>query len=137
MLRMGYMPSDFHPVLLVLGDAQDLQRFAGILAAFARDGTARRLAAENLVHSTDTEVMLASLGDGRKHGLWPDARDSGLLHWTLSGEDAAAFAAEVADLASSGAPAGSVTLECGLLDEVKVKVSVGEWDEHFLEDDAR
>lgn len=137
MLRMGYMPSDFHPVLLVLGDHQDLPRFAEILAAFARDGIARRLAAEGHLHSTDTEVMLESVGGGRKYGLWPDARESRLLHWTLPAEDAAAFAAEVADLARSGAPAGSVTLECGLLGEVKVKVSTGEWEEHFLEDDAR
>ena len=137
MLRMGYMPSDFHPVLLELGDHRDLQLFADTLAAFARDGAACRLAAEGHVYSTDTEVMLESMASGRNYGLWPDANETGLLRWTLPSEDAAAFAAEVAELAQSGAPAGSVTLECDLLDEVKVKVSIGEWEDQFLEDNAR
>lgn len=137
MLRMGYMPSDFHPVLLVLGDHPDLQRFADTLAAFARDCGARRLAADGHVYSTDTEVALESTAGGRKYGLWPDANETGLLRWTLPSEDAAAFAGEVAELAQSGAPAGSVTLECDVLGEIKVKVSIGEWEDHFLEDDAR
>lgn len=137
MLRMGYMPSDFHPVLLVLGNHEDLGRFADMLDAFASDGTARKLAAEGHVHSTDTEVVLRSMHDEHRYGLWQDAHDGGLLNWTLPREDAEAFAAEIAELAASGAPAGSVTLECDLLNEIKVKVSIGEWEDHFLEDDVR
>lgn len=137
MLRMSYMPSDFHPVLLVLGQHAELQRFSDALARFAGTGQETALVADGHVFSTDTEVILRELDDRHRYGLWPDADRAGLLYWSLPREDAAAFAAEVADLAASGAPAGSVTLECDLLGEVKAKVSIGEWEDHFLTDEVR
>ena len=43
MLRIGFMPSDFYPVLLVLGEHGDLVDFGDILAAFAETGGERAL----------------------------------------------------------------------------------------------
>jgi hypothetical protein len=137
MLRMGFMPSDFHPVLLVLGASGDLAGLARTLSEFALDGRDRALRASGVVFSTDTEVVLSRPATDEQPGLWPDAGGGGLLHWRLSREWAKQFAHEVGLLASSGAPAGSVTLECEVLNEVKVKVSIGEWEDHFLEDEQR
>lgn len=139
MLRMSFMPSDFHPLLLVLGTHSDLSGFADSLSAFVRTGATCRLAADGGIFSTDTEVLLATPapGDDGPHGLWVEAGREGLLRWRLSTDEAAVFAAEVADLAASGEPAGSVTLECDVLNEIKVKVSIGEWEDHFLTDEAR
>ncbi|MCK9913269.1 hypothetical protein MXD81_29220 [Microbacteriaceae bacterium K1510] len=134
---MGFMPSDFHPVLLVLGTGQDLAGFSRILSEFALDGRSRALRADGIIFSTETEVILARPDGDTQRGLWPDAHDGHLLHWFLSCDDAKAFAEIVGALASSGVPAGSVTLECELLNEVKVKVSIGEWEDHFLDDEAR
>lgn len=137
MLRIGYMPSDFHPVLLVLGNHADLDRFSEILGQFSGDGRTREMGIDTDVYSTNTRVILAGPESGRRYGLWPDEADGSQLHWTLTKEDAGAFFREVVDLSSSGAPAGSTTLECDILDEIKVKVSIGEWEDHFLEDGGR
>ena len=139
MLRMSFMPSDFHPLLLVLGNHSDLNRFATLLGEFGRTGAPCRLAEDGGVFSTDTEVALVQAGGAgaERLGLWRDEGGDGLLRWTLTPDDAAAFSAEVEDLAASGAPAGSVTLECEILNEIKVKVSIGEWEDHFLSDEVR
>jgi len=139
MLRMSHLPSDFHPLLLVLGDHTDIGRFAELLAAFARAGRPVKIGGDGGVFSTDTEVLLEP-ADGdpdRPHGLWRDAARPGALRWTLSRDEAGAFALEIAELANSNAPAGAVTLECGILNEIRVKVSVGEWEDEFLMDEVR
>lgn len=133
------MPSDFHPVLLVLGEARDLTAFGAILAGFAATAAPCRLAADGGVFSTDTEVALAAPGEegAVRPGLWRDADDKGLLRWTLAPQTAAAFAAQVAALAAAQVPAGSVTLECALLGEIRVQVSLGEWEDGYLADATR
>jgi hypothetical protein len=41
MLRVGFLPSDFNPMMLMLGEAEDLRLLAGVLRRFARtDGCA-------------------------------------------------------------------------------------------------
>lgn len=37
MLRFDYMPSDFQPIFLFLGDADDLSALAVVLRRFAKD----------------------------------------------------------------------------------------------------
>ena len=37
MLRFEYMPSDFHPLFLFLGEASDLAALAGLLRRFAEN----------------------------------------------------------------------------------------------------
>jgi hypothetical protein len=59
------------------------------------------------------------------------------LAWRLPVGYARIFSDEVANLSASGEPAGSTTLECDILGEVRVKVSIGEWEETYLTDDVR
>lgn len=132
MLRMGYMPSDFHPVLLVLGEAAELTRVAAVLDEFARDGKSRALRADGLLFSTDTEVVLQRASETGRRGLSPSTPGSYVLDWRLLNHEAIDFAEEIRNLANGRAVAGSATLECGVIGEIKVTVSVGEWDDHFL-----
>ena len=37
MLRIGFLPSDFNPMVLMLGEADDLRLLAGVLRRFARE----------------------------------------------------------------------------------------------------
>ena len=138
MLRMGYMPSDFHPLLLVLGDADELRRFADVLARFSERGGPLSLT-ENGVHGPDTTVWLRESTGGPEGtlGLWVSCGTTRQLDWILSKALASEFAGEVLELARSGQAAGSVMLECGHGGEIKVKVSMGEWEDHFLADGAR
>lgn len=138
MLRMSYMPSDFHPVLLVLGNADELMVLADALEAFSESGKSVVLNDVG-VYSTDTHVTLeeCDLDSDVKPGLWkarPGATD---LVWRLPKRYAWIFSNEVANLATSGEPAGSVTLECEVIREIKVKVSIGEWEDHYLTDETR
>ena len=43
MLRVGFLPSDFNPMVLMLGEAEDLRLLAGVLRRFAREQTDVRL----------------------------------------------------------------------------------------------
>ena len=129
MLRMGYMPSDLNPMVLMIGAAEDLSQLIGCLSAFAEDGDDRRLCADCGVGMQGTEVVLTDAPEGRI-GLFADA--DGALAWRLTRADAAAFADEVAGLACADAPSGSVTLECDRLGEIRVKVSIGEWEDSVL-----
>ena len=128
------MPSDYHPVLLVLGMHDDLDKLADIMRHFAKNGAPMSLN-EAGVFSTDTKVEMVS--EGAKMGLWPQEKGSTNLTWVLEKDHARIFADDVEELASSGAPAGSVTLEHEVLGEIKIKVSIGEWEDHFLTDETR
>lgn len=138
MLRMSYMPSDFHPILLILGEAEELHKLADILEEFSSTGGTIALN-EAGVFSSDTQVRLEEidLEQGIKPGLWPLQADVGSLVWKLPKKYAWIFSNEVANLATSGETAGSVTLECDVRAEVRVKVSIGEWEEGYLTDDFR
>lgn len=138
MLRMSYMPSDFHPILLVLGQAEDLMVLANALEKFSEQGGQMDLNDEG-VQSTDTRVELREQepDGGEKLGLWPKSSGSMELAWHLPVGYARIFSDEVANLSASDDPAGSTTLECDVLGEVRVKVSIGEWEETYLTDDVR
>ena len=138
MLRMSYMPSDFHPILLVLGTTEDMLTLGDILRAFAEKG-GRASLNDAGVFSTDTQVELLErdLEAATRPGLWPSGEAKNELVWCLPKAYAADFADAVGDLARSGEAAGSTFLECEVADEIKVKVSIGEWEDHYLTDDRR
>ena len=130
MLRMRFMPSDFHPILLVLGDKNDLAVFADVLDVFSETGETTTLERHG-VSSADTSVQLIEQGD-HKPGLWQSLPGGADLVWHLSRDMAAKFAQEIADLAEGKAMAGSATLECEVLNEIRVVVSLGEFEDEFL-----
>ena len=43
MLRVGFLPSDFNPMMLMLGEAEDLRLLAGVLRRFVHERTDVRL----------------------------------------------------------------------------------------------
>ncbi|MDR6267475.1 hypothetical protein [Roseobacter sp. N2S] len=129
MLRMRFMPCDFHPILLVLGNAADLARFADLLAGFARTGDAIDLERSG-VFSEDTTVRLVE--ETTPPGLWRDGTSGRRLIWRLTRDQATEFAREVSKIADGHTLAGSATLECEVLNEIRIKVSLGEFEDEFL-----
>ena len=113
MLRMSFMPSDFHPILLILGTPEQLQNLVAAFETFSEQGGLLSLN-ENGLFSTDTTVSLeeCALEGSEKPGLWQVSAGSTDLVWRLPKRFAWIFANEVANLANSGEVAGSVTLEC-------------------------
>lgn len=142
MLRMSYMPSDFHPILLVLGTPDQLLLLAEAFDTFSRTGGEVDLQDAG-IFSSDTRVMIQEIdlepetSGGEKPGLWQSDSDKSRLVWRLPRRYAWIFANEVANLANSSEPAGSVTLECDVLGEIRAKISIGEWEEDYLTNDFR
>lgn len=78
----------------------------------------------------ETGMSLTSVGD--IEGCWLAGPGPADLRWTLSAERARAFADAISGLADPKVKAGSAVLECNVPDEIKVKVSRGEFDDAFL-----
>jgi len=130
MLRIGFLPSDFNPMLLMLGEPEDLRALGGALRQFARDGGALQLDELAFCTTRGTRVMLSDgPGPVGLHAL-PDASDA--FVWRLETPRAAAFAELVDDLATASHKAGSELLQCTQQEEIPVKVSRGEYTDDFL-----
>lgn len=121
MLRIGLLPSDFNPMVLILGEAEDLHRLATTLRRFAREPVEVRLEQSSL-------GLTASDGPLGVH----EAGEPGRLVWRLDAACAAAFAEQVDELAQASCLAGSAMLECGGEEAIAVKVSRGEYTDDFL-----
>ena len=132
MLRIGFLPSDFNPMLLMLGEQADLHALGGVLRQFARDRQTVRL--DELAFCAGCHVSVALTAEAGPVGLHP-ARDAPeRFVWRLDATRAAAFAVAVDGLAVPARKAGSEMLECGTeeTEEIPVKVSRGEYTDDFL-----
>jgi hypothetical protein len=130
MLRYGFLPSDFHPMLLLLGEAEDLRAFAGLLRGFAATGRDVRFETAGFMHAHDgTRVLLTR--SGAQPGMRPDSGADRSFVWTLESWQAESFAEDVADLVQPGCRSGSAVLEAAR-GEIPVKISLGEYTDDFL-----
>ena len=121
MLRIKFLPSDFNPMVLVLGEAEDLHRLAATLRNFAG-----KPAEMPLEHSRI--CLTASVGPLGIHS----AGEPGAFLWRLDAAHAETFADQIDSLAQPSRVAGSEVLECTTEEEIPVKVSRGEYTEDFL-----
>ena len=116
----------------MLGNDEQLRQFATVLNDFAQSGEPVELG-ERGIFSEDTKVQLRELQVGEREGLWVrQGGKSPLLEWCLTRDRAEDFADDVMKTANGESLAGSSTLECEVLNEVRVKVSFGEFEEKFL-----
>ncbi len=127
MLRYEYMPSDFHPLFLVLGEGPDLAALARLLRRFAENpmpiAVAERIPG---VTSRDT-LVLTPADDG--FGM----RDlGGRFAWKLTPWQAERMAERIELLTQRDNKSGSEILEIGSEGEIPVKVSRGEFTDDFL-----
>jgi len=128
MLRVGFLPSDFNPMMLMLGEADDLRLLAGVLRHFAHDQTDVRLDELGFCVAPHSAVTVTA-SDGAP-GIQPT--DDGRFVWRLDTDQAMAFADMIDQLATPSRAAGSEILVCTTEEEIPVKVSRGEYTEDFL-----
>ena len=123
MLRFDYMPSDFQPIFLFLGDADDLSALAGVLRRFAKDQKERSVS-EGIPNSKSrTGLTLAPAQD--EFGM---REVNGSFKWLLNAWQAGQIAERIDLLHKSG----SDLFELGSEGEVPVKVSRGEFTDDYL-----
>jgi hypothetical protein len=127
MLRFEYMPSDFNPLFLFIGEGADLAALAKLLRRFA-DHPQEISVAEHIPGATSqTPLVLAPAGD--EFGM----RDfGGRFSWKLNDWQAARIADRIDLLTPPEAKSGSEILEVGSEGEIPVKISRGEFTDDFL-----
>ncbi|GEM_PF-1340401 len=128
MLRIGYLASDYNPMMLMLGEAEDFRALAGVLRHFARTPVDTRLDTLGFCRPYRTRLTLTA-SDGPP-GIQPEGLDE--FVWRLDPPRAGGFAGQAENLTGPGVVAGSEMLECGIGEEIPVKLSRGEYTDDFL-----
>jgi hypothetical protein len=127
-LRVGFLPSDFNPMLLILGEAEDLRLLAGVLRRFARER--RDVPLDRLACCAAPRSAVTVSASAGAPGIHPVAGDR--FVWRLDALLAVAFADRIDQLAMPSCAAGSDILQCSTGEEIPVKVSRGEYTDDFL-----
>ena len=127
MLRFEYMPSDFNPLFLFIGEGADLAALAKLLRRFA-DHPLPIAVAERIPGATSRTPLMLAPAD-HEFGM----RDlGGSFHWKLNGWQAARIAERIDLLTPQEFKSGSDIIEVGSDGEIPVKVSRGEFTDDFL-----
>lgn len=131
MLRFDFMPSDFHPLFLFLGEASDLSALATLLRDFAENPRAIdvRERLRGSTSRTHLHLLPADEQAGR-YGLLPVA--DGMFEWRLNAWQAGQIAARVDGVVSPDRKDGSEIVELGIEGEIPVKISRGEFTDDYL-----
>lgn len=131
MLRFDYMPSDFHPLFLFLGEAGDLSALASLLRDFADDP--QRIDLRDRLRGSVSKAQLhlvpADESAGR-YGLLP-AGDA-MFEWHLNAWQAGQIAERIDVVIAPEHKDGSEIVELGIVGEIPVKISRGEFTDDFL-----
>ncbi|MCC8959333.1 hypothetical protein H8B02_39805 [Bradyrhizobium sp. Pear77] len=127
MLRFEYMPSDFHPLFLFLGEAADLAALARLLRRFAENPQAVAVA-ERIPGAVPRDELVLVPAD-EEFGM----RDlGGRFAWKLTDWQAERIAERIELLTPEENKSGSELVEIGSEGEIPVKVSRGEFTDDFL-----
>jgi hypothetical protein len=129
MMRIAFLPSDFNPMLLMLGEAEDCRSLAAVLRRFAREGADVAFAGLGFCRIKGADILLTAAP-----GVTGVQQCEGhALIWRVPQEQAAGFADRLDDLALPQRIAGSEDLDCGTGDAIAVRVSRGEYTDDFLD----
>lgn len=127
MLRFEYMPSDFHPLFLFLGEAADLAALATLLRRFADDPQSIAVA-ERIPGAVSRDALVLAPADD-EFGM----RDlGGRFAWKLTDWQAERIAERIELLTPEDNKSGSEIVEIGSDGEIPVKLSRGEFTDDFL-----
>ncbi len=128
MLRFEYMPSDFHPLFLFLGEGPDLAALAKLLRRFAEEPQTFAVA-ERLPGATSRNEVVLTPAEDDEFGM----RDlGGRFAWKQTDWQAMRIAERIELLTPKDNKSGSEILEIGSEGEIPVKVSRGEFTDDFL-----
>ncbi|MGX1105787.1 MULTISPECIES: hypothetical protein [Bradyrhizobium] len=127
MLRFEYMPSDFHPLFLFLGEAADLAALATLLRRFAENPQTIAVA-ERIPGAVSRDTLVLAPADD-EFGM----RDlGGCFAWKLTDWQAEQIAERIELLTPEDHKSGSEIVEIGSDGEIPVKLSRGEFTDDFL-----
>jgi hypothetical protein len=127
MLRFEYMPSDFQPIFLFIGEGPDLAALAKLLRRFAE--SPQEIAVGETIPGAKSIAPLALAPSDGEFGM----RDlGGTFSWKLNDWQATRIAERIDLLTAADNKSGSEIFEVGSDGEIPVKVSRGEFTDDFL-----
>ena len=132
MLRYSFLPSDYHPMVLMLGEASDMRALNGLLESFGRSPRDIELGRSPGFGVSDTRITLVRCDEGDQLGMHLVSRKDKILRWQLDPSTALLFAEMIDELGDAAIKSGSEQLSCGDYRAIPVKVSRGEFTDDYL-----
>jgi hypothetical protein len=131
MLRFDFMPSDFHPLFLFLGEVGDLSALASLLRDFASHPRTIDVREEmpGSVSKRSLRLMPADEASGR-YGMLRLGENA--FEWRLNAWQAGQVAARIDGVSAPERKDGSEIVELGTVGEIPVKISRGEFTDDYL-----
>ena len=130
MLRFDYLPSDFNPMFLFLGERQDLQTLANLLRSFAENP--RLLDVREQLTGAKSRTRLRLVPVESEAGDFGMKQERDGFRWGLNAWQAEKIAERIELLTPAHQKSGSDIIELGIEGEIPVKVSLGEFTDDFL-----
>ena len=130
MLRFDYLPSDFNPMFLFLGERQDLTALAWLLRSFA--SSPRQLDVREQIAGAKSRATLQLVPAEDAAGDFGMKQNHEVFRWHLNAWQAEKIAERIELLTPVHQKSGSDIIELGIEGEIPVKVSLGEFTDDFL-----
>lgn len=132
MIRYSFLPSDYHPMVLMLGEASDMQALSGLLESFGRLPRDMEFGKSPGFAMSDTRITLIPCDKDEQLGMHLVSRKEKVLRWQLDAWTALLFAEMIDELGDADIKSGSEQLSCGDYRAIPVKVSRGEFTDDYL-----
>lgn len=131
MLRAYFMPCDFYPKILMAGDKPDVCQLINVLDEFIDHPTQIALQQFSKILLKDFTLTLRPQQENELEGLFQTS--SHHFDWILSRETALHFYHEIDEMLTQPEQSGSIFLEMLRPDEIKIKISMNEFDDSYLQ----
>lgn len=130
MLRAYFLPCDFYPKILMAGDKLDVCQLIHVLDEFIGHPTPIEIHHLSTILLKDFTLTLKPKINDEPEGLYQT--ENGHFDWILSRNTALHFYQEIDDMLNQPEQSGSIFLEMLRPDEIKIKISMNEFDDSYL-----
>lgn len=128
MLRYGFLPSDFHPMFLFLGDDRDLAALSAVLRRFSAEPSPVDL--QQQIPGATARARVSIQPAEARYGLEQIGDTS--FDWHLNAWQAGQIAERIEALCARDTKSGSTIIELGVEGEIPIKISRGEFTDDYL-----
>lgn len=131
MLRAYFLACDFYPQILFAGDKPDLVPLLDALDELTDFGQPISLQQDSRIYLQDFSLSLALCEAEAEGGVFE--LDAMCFEWRMSKDTALDFYQDLEDLLCQPELSGSLFFEMLRLDEIKIKISMNEFDDSYLQ----
>lgn len=131
MLHAYFMPCDFYPKILMAGDKPDVQCLLNVLDEFIDHPASIELQHQRKILLKDFTLTLKPQQSDELEGVFQIS--NGHFDWILSRETALHFYQEIDEMLYQPEQSASLFLELLRPDEIKIKISMNEFDDSYLQ----